>query len=89
MHETSNFIDYLKSEQPRLWETISHAAAEGLIVIDEENDAVSATNRLLLTYPDLHNVLNLLVDNWVRKKTEDLTIGAAKIILVERLNNNG
>lgn len=89
MTETHTFIDYLKCEQPKIWESISSAAADGLIVIDEGNDAVTATNRLLLTYPDLHTVLNLLVENWIRKKTEEMSLMAAKNILQEGSKENG
>lgn len=89
MTETHTFIDYLKFEQPKIWESISSAAADGLIVIDEGNDAVTATNRLLLTYPDLHTVLNLLVENWIRKKAEEMSLMAAKNFLQEGSKENG
>lgn len=89
MTETTTFIEYLKFEQPRLWEAINGAADDGLIIIDEENDAVSATNRLLLTYPELHSVLNLLVDNWVRKKTETLTRAASGFLSLQGKDYGG
>lgn len=89
MSQPFSFIDYLRSEQPEIWESIKGAAAEGLILIDETNDAVSATNRLLLTYPDLHAVLNLLVDSWIRTKSEDLASKASNTILAGEIKTNG
>ena len=67
----TSFIESLKLEQPQLWLTIVSAAQEGLIVIDEENDAVSATNRLLLTYPQLHEVLAFINDQWTEEKLKE------------------
>ena len=61
-HET--FIDSIKKTQPQLWNIIVSAAEDGLIHIDEENDGVTATNRLLLTYPGLHDILAYLTDQW-------------------------
>jgi hypothetical protein len=58
------FIDSIKQDQPALWELIKLHSQSGLIVIDEENDAVSATNRLLWTYPGLHEALNTVINNW-------------------------
>ncbi len=89
MNQPFSFIDYLQSEQPDIWNSIKDAAAEGLILIDEDNDAVSATNRLLLTYPDLHAVLNLLVDSWVRTKSEDFASKALNTILAGGIKANG
>ena len=57
-------LAFIKAGAPKLWESLEHAAALGLIYIDEEHDAVTATNRLLLTYPDLHGVLNQIIDHW-------------------------
>ena len=68
MKQTDTFIDYLKSEHPRWWNAINKAADEGLIVIDEANDALTDTNRLLMTYPALHAVLKFLLKSWVRGK---------------------
>ncbi len=64
---TDRFISYLKSKQRGLWQTLLIASADGLVVIDEENDAVTATNRLLLTYPGLHEALQRLTDEWAER----------------------
>ena len=64
---SKSYIESLQQEQPLLWHTILSAAKEGLIVIDDENDAVSATNRLLLTYPGLHEILAFLNYQWVEQ----------------------
>jgi hypothetical protein len=89
MNENNTFISFVKSEQPRIWESIRNAADEGLIFIDEINDSVTPTNRLLLTYPDLHIVLNLLVDNWVRVKKEEFTSESIVRILREASESDG
>lgn len=64
------FTAYLRENQPKVWNSLVQAAQEGLIVIDEELDSVTATNRLLLTYPDLHAVLCYLIDNWAVREKE-------------------
>ncbi|PCI28991.1 MAG: hypothetical protein COB67_05245, partial [SAR324 cluster bacterium] len=56
------YISYLKLEQPQIWLSILRAAEDGLIFVDEANDSVTATARLLLTYPDLHEVFNMLTE---------------------------
>ena len=58
------YIEFLKTEQKGIWASIQKAASEGLILIDEEHDSVTATNRLLLSYPGLHEVLNMLSEDW-------------------------
>lgn len=68
MDEESSFICSLQREQPQLWQTIVSAANEGLIIIDQENDAVTATNRLLLTYPGLHDILAFITDQWTENQ---------------------
>jgi len=64
------FTSYLQDNQPKVWASLVHAAEEGLVVINEELDSVTATNRLLLTYPDLHAMLCFLVDNWAVREKE-------------------
>ena len=68
MDEELSFISSLQREQPQLWQTIVSAANEGLIIIDQENDAVTATNRLLLTYPGLHDILAFITDQWTENQ---------------------
>ncbi|MBT4289451.1 MAG: hypothetical protein HOD92_19160 [Deltaproteobacteria bacterium] len=68
MKSETSYINYLKLEQPEIWETILKAEKDGLIVVDEETDSVTATNRLLLTYPGLHDIINMLVEGWNQKK---------------------
>ncbi len=64
------FIESIKENQPVLWQSIKSASEKGLIVIDEETDAITATNRLLLTYPDLHEVLAFLTNQWISASLE-------------------
>jgi len=66
----TSYINYLKLEHPEIWKSILRAEKDGLIVVDEETDSVTATNRLLLTYPGLHDILNMLVEGWSQKKAE-------------------
>ena len=68
----SSYIEYVKSKEPRIWQSLVAAAADGLIYIDEEKDAITATNRLLLTYPDLHEVINYLVGEWKAEEAKGL-----------------
>ena len=58
----------IKKDAPKLWRTLKTAQAEGLMFIDEKNDSITATNRLLLTYPDLHETINQIIDHWTLKK---------------------
>jgi hypothetical protein len=62
--EQIGFIESIKQTQPALWDSIVSNAKTGLIVIDEKNDAITATNRLLLTYPDLHLAISSLINSW-------------------------
>ena len=58
------FLKSVKEEHPNLWESIRQAAKSGLILIDEQNDSITATNRLLFTYPDLHEAISTLINEW-------------------------
>ncbi|MBF0236957.1 MAG: hypothetical protein HQM12_04565 [SAR324 cluster bacterium] len=71
MEAKNSYIQYLKDAQPGLWHSVVSAANDGLIMVDEDNDAVTATNRLLLTYPGLHEVLSFLHDQWVEQFLDD------------------
>lgn len=64
------FIPYLKSTQPAIWQALLGAARDGLVIIDEENDALSATNRLLFTYPALHEILQRMTDDWAENHVD-------------------
>jgi hypothetical protein len=60
----NHFLKSIQSNHPALWESIIETSKSGLIIIDEENDAISATNRLLFTYPDLHEAISTLINEW-------------------------
>lgn len=60
----AGFIEYAKNRQPALLASLKHAEEIGLIIIDPETDAVTATNRLLLTYPGLHETLSVIINQW-------------------------
>jgi hypothetical protein len=64
------FIPHLKSNHAAVWRTLLIAAADGLVVIDEANDAVTATNRLLFTYPGLHDFLTRMTDEWAERHVD-------------------
>lgn|GEM_PF-2061955 len=53
-----------QKKNPAIWAKLEYAAQEGLVYIDVDSDAVTASNRLLLTYPDLHEVLSTLINQW-------------------------
>ena len=78
-------IASLQQEQPELWRSIEGAAAEGLMIIDAANDALTATNRLLFTYPGLHEVLAFITDQWVE---QDLAEQSALSDLLKPKNFN-
>ena len=75
MQHSVKFIESIKQTQPQLWQSIEVNAKTGLIVIDEESDAITATNRLLLTYPDLHLTITSLINSWndqnLKKNSEE------------------
>jgi hypothetical protein len=58
------FIEYIQKTQPAVWAMIENASKDDLIIVDIENDAVTATNRLLWTYPGLHDTLNAIINEW-------------------------
>lgn len=65
----NGFIDYLKKEQPMVWTLIKQAAnTDELFILDEKTDSISVTNRLLFTYPGLHEVLVRIVNQWNEAK---------------------
>lgn len=68
------FLEYIKKQKPRLWQSLVSAQTRGLVFIDEENDSITATNRLLLTYPDLHEIINDLVNQWAKQTSTALPI---------------
>lgn len=63
-HNDSGFLKSIQTTHPNLWESILASSKSGLIVIDQQNDSITATNRLLLTYPDLHEAISTLVNEW-------------------------
>jgi hypothetical protein len=63
-----SFLAYIKQEQPLLFQQLCIVEAEGLIVLDEKTDSLTATNRLLLTYPGLHDVLSRIINDWAEKR---------------------
>jgi hypothetical protein len=65
------FISYIKIKNPSVWASLEYAAQEGLVYIDVESDAVTASNRLLLTFPDLHEVLSTLINQWAESAEID------------------
>ena len=72
LNASNYFLEYVKKESPEIWSALKRAEGLGLVHIDEENDAVTATNRLLLTYPDLHEVINFLTETWHQKQAENM-----------------
>jgi hypothetical protein len=76
---SDHFISHLKSKHQTTWQTLVGAANDGLVFIDEENDAVTATNRLLFAYPGLHEALQRLTDEWAERHV-DVTSEFKKLI---------
>lgn len=65
-------ISELKNQQPLVWQLLQQAEQEGLIVIDESVDAMTPTNRLLWTYPGLHQVLIRIINELTENQNSDL-----------------
>ena len=66
-------IEFLKDRQPSTWALLKMAAIQGLVVIDEDADSITATNRLLLTYPGLHDVISMIVDGFAERSYDNAT----------------
>lgn len=60
----NGFISHIKKTQKATWSLLQQASNEGLVIIDEDNDAITPTNRLLLTYPGLHKALGCIINNY-------------------------
>ena len=69
MASKHSFLKYLIEEQPVFLKSLALARRQGLIVVDEELDAVGASNRLLLTSDVLQEVLNEMVGDWMDFET--------------------
>ena len=69
MGKRESFLQYLIDEQPVFLKSLALARRQGLIVVDEEFDAVGASNRLLLTSDVLQEVLNEMVGDWMDFET--------------------
>jgi hypothetical protein len=87
MSESAGFIEHLKTRQPATWALLKAAASNGLVVIDEETDAVTATNRLLLTYPGLHDNLATLTNAWA-ERTFDPSAHFARLLHAQPTEEN-
>jgi len=82
MAEPTGLIEHLKTRRPSTWALLKHAASNGLVVIDEETDAITATNRLLLTYPGLHDALST-VANTCAERSCDTRAHFARLLRAE------
>ncbi|MBD3840787.1 MAG: hypothetical protein IE909_02700 [Campylobacterales bacterium] len=58
------FLKSIQQNHPDLWASIVKNSQSGLILIDEQNDSITATNRLLFTYPGLHEAITTLLNSW-------------------------
>ena len=70
MSKSTDLIEHLKTRQPATWALLKLAAIDGLVVIDEETDAVTANNQLLQTYPGLRSTISTLVDSWAERSCD-------------------
>ncbi len=70
MSKPIGLIEHLQTRQPATWALLKLAAVDGLVLIDEETDAITATNRLLLTYPGLHDTIATLIDAWAERSCD-------------------
>ena len=66
-----SFLEYLSERQP-VFKSLEMAQKQGLLIVDEDIDAVSASNRLLFTNDVLQQTLNLMVADWMDYETRSL-----------------
>lgn len=71
MIHIDGFLENIKKTEPLLWQSIEKTSKEGLIFIDEQNDSITPTNRLLLTYPDLHETISVLINSWSEREEKN------------------
>lgn len=64
------FVGYLKREQRATWTLLKISEKDGLVVIDPEADAVTGTDRLLLTFPGLHDILTTLINQRAEERLD-------------------
>ena len=67
-----SFLEYLSERQPVFFKSLEMAQKQGLLIVDEDIDAVSASNRLLFTNDVLQQTLNLMVADWMDYETRSL-----------------
>lgn len=67
-----SFLEYLAEKQPVFFKSLEMAQKQGLLLVDEEIDAVSASNRLIFTNDVLQQTLNLMVADWMDYETRSL-----------------
>jgi hypothetical protein len=82
----SGILASMKEDAPNLWDALEKAQSNGLIFIDEIHDSITATNRLLLTYPDLHEMINQIVDHWTWKGSD--TASSEFSALIEQIGGD-
>lgn len=85
MHQAQSFLEYLMAEEPVFLKTLVVAREQGLLVVDDELDAVCASTRLMLTSTVLQDVLNEMVADWMDHETNSEAHFAA---LVESLKGS-
>ena len=67
-----SFLEYLAEKQPVFFKSLEMAQKQGLLMVDEEIDAVSASNRLIFTNDVLQQTLNLMVADRMDYETRSL-----------------
>ncbi|MEE2960046.1 MAG: hypothetical protein VYA34_04820 [Myxococcota bacterium] len=70
MSKSRTFTDYLIEDRPAFLGAVQMGMKQGLIVVDEETDAVGVSNRLLLTSTVLQETLNDLVGEWMDSESD-------------------
>ncbi|OSM01886.1 hypothetical protein [Magnetofaba australis] len=72
MNPERGYLHFVQTRHPKMWALIEKTARDsGLIFIDEANDAITASNRLLWTNPILHDCLATLVDQWAMEEAQN------------------
>ena len=62
-----SLIHYLRSRRISTLAMLQTASLERLVLFDEEEDAISPPNRLLLNYPGLHEFVADISNHWAEE----------------------
>ncbi len=63
-------LDHLRTRRIPTLAMLQSAGLDGLVLFDEDEDALAASNRLLLNYSGLHEFLSDICDQWAENECD-------------------